>query len=59
MSDQPAHPIGQLTSSELQHYRVELERQLAEVRAEERSRASIREAITPDEIDARLQHYSA
>jgi hypothetical protein len=71
----PAHPLGQLTTGELRTYRRELEHAVAKlsavpvaaelqkrldaVQAEEESRENIRQTITPDEIDARMQHHSA
>jgi hypothetical protein len=71
----PAHPLGQLTTGELRTYRrqlehavnklgsapvgAELQTRLEAVRAEEETRENIRQTITPDEIDARMQHHSA
>ncbi len=70
----PAHPIGQLTTTELRGYRRELEhaittlkdapvaaelsRRLAEVRVEEASRASIAAAARTEPRDPNA-HYPA
>jgi hypothetical protein len=70
----PAHPLGQQTTSELSEYRkqlekaipalkdapvvAELQRRLAEVRAEEESRASIVQASRVPRTDPN-EHHSA
>ena len=69
----PAHPIGQLTTTELRNYRRELEHaiktlktapvvaelqtRLDEVAAEERSRAEVRQSVSGIDPEARLMQH--
>jgi hypothetical protein len=75
MPDQPILPLHQMTTGELSTYRGQLERaikrltveastdlrrRLAEVLAEEESRASIQESVGEvGALSTRMEHYSA